>query len=256
MPLREVMKLCYAEQKALFASECWPVSSGRIWNLGILWILLFGSVDYQLLRDNIYVCATRSCRLTTLFPPPDYDPLPHIPVVEMASDDEGSEVESVREQFPPKWVRSTLTRRGWCRTSKRVSHEVSPPCSSVVSWIKQMVPQPVILPPGAVPIERPKKSSRSSLDKGLHQYIFIWATYFHFGLHIFFVVFFAIIRRCYLLILRRVHILVLSTVMSPPPESLSGISLDTDSKASGCILIQHSCYKTTNSFERIFKRGS
>ncbi|XP_070763169.1 cyclic nucleotide-gated channel beta-1-like [Enoplosus armatus] len=89
---------------------------------------------------------------------PDFDPLPNIPVVEMVSDDEVSEVDGSTSQFPPK----------------------------VVNWIKQMVPQPVILPPGAVPIEPSNKSSRSSLDK----------------------------------------------ILSPPPESLSGISLDTDSKAS------------------------
>ncbi|XP_008295762.1 cyclic nucleotide-gated cation channel beta-1 [Stegastes partitus] len=92
---------------------------------------------------------------------PDYDPLPHIPVVEMVSEDEGSEVESVPAQFPP----------------------------NVVTWIKQMIPQPVVLPPGAVPAETPNQSSRSSLDK----------------------------------------------ILSPPPESLSGISLDTDSKSSGVV---------------------
>ncbi|KAM4618196.1 uncharacterized protein ACJ7VT_007595 [Polymixia lowei] len=86
---------------------------------------------------------------------PDYDPLPHIPVVEMESEDE-FDTDSLTPQFPPK----------------------------VVNWLKQAIPQPVILPPGAVPLER---SSRSSLDK----------------------------------------------ILSPPPESLSGISLDTDGKASG-----------------------
>uniref|UniRef100_A0A3B4ZES2 Cyclic nucleotide gated channel subunit beta 1b n=1 Tax=Stegastes partitus TaxID=144197 RepID=A0A3B4ZES2_9TELE len=43
--------------------------------------------------------------LTKVLPQPDdkyYDPLPHIPVVEMVSEDEGSEVESVPAQFPPK----------------------------------------------------------------------------------------------------------------------------------------------------------
>ncbi|XP_044212762.1 LOW QUALITY PROTEIN: cyclic nucleotide-gated cation channel beta-1-like [Thunnus albacares] len=92
---------------------------------------------------------------------PDYDPLPHIPVVEMVSEDEVSEVETPTPQFPP----------------------------NVVNWIKQIIPQPVILPPGAVPMEQQTKSSRSSLDK----------------------------------------------ILSPPPESLSGISLDTDSKASGVV---------------------
>ncbi|XP_023811822.1 cyclic nucleotide-gated cation channel beta-1-like isoform X1 [Oryzias latipes] len=92
---------------------------------------------------------------------PDYDPLPHIPVVEMISEDEASEVESLTPQFPPK----------------------------VVNWIKQIIPQPVILPPGAVPSEPPAKVSRSSLDK----------------------------------------------ILSPPPESLSGISLDTDNKPSGVV---------------------
>ncbi|KAM9854306.1 uncharacterized protein ACBR49_002909 [Aulostomus maculatus] len=92
---------------------------------------------------------------------PDYDPLPHIPVVEMVSEDEVSEVESLTHNFPP----------------------------NMVNWIKQIIPQPAMLPPGAVPIEPSKKSSRSSLDK----------------------------------------------ILSPPPESLSGISLDTDSKASGVV---------------------
>lgn len=103
----------------------------------------------------------------------------------MPSDDEGSEVESGREQFP-KWVQSTLTHRSWCETSKQVSHKLSPLLCSMVNWIKQMVPQPVILPPGAVPIERPKKSSRSSLDKGMHQCILICLSHFeNCALHIF-----------------------------------------------------------------------
>ncbi|KAL4006106.1 hypothetical protein ACER0C_005819 [Sarotherodon galilaeus] len=100
---------------------------------------------------------------------PDFDPLPHIPVVEMVSDDEVSDTESLTPHFPP----------------------------NVVTWIKQIVPQPVILPPGAVPVEPSTKSSRTSLDKMLH--------------------------------------VVCSTVLSPPPESLSGISLDTESKASGVV---------------------
>ncbi|KAM9376106.1 uncharacterized protein KZ484_008665 [Pholidichthys leucotaenia] len=90
---------------------------------------------------------------------PDYDPLAHIPVVEMVSDDEEGEAEGSTAQFPP----------------------------NVVKWIKQIVPQPVLVPPGAVPLDTANKSSRNSLDK----------------------------------------------ILSPPPESLSGISLDTDSKASG-----------------------
>nr|XP_057944118.1 cyclic nucleotide-gated cation channel beta-1-like isoform X2 [Doryrhamphus excisus] len=95
---------------------------------------------------------------------PDYDPLPHIPVVEMVSEDEMSEEDGLT--FPP----------------------------NVVTWIKQKIPQPVFLPAGAVSNEsKPKKSSRSSLDKSI---------YFTFP------------------------------VLSPPPESLSGISLDTDSKSS------------------------
>ncbi|XP_063336253.1 cyclic nucleotide-gated cation channel beta-1-like isoform X2 [Pelmatolapia mariae] len=92
---------------------------------------------------------------------PDFDPLPHIPVVEMVSDDEVSDTESLAPHFPP----------------------------NVVTWIKQIVPQPVILPPGAVPVEPSTKSSHTSLDK----------------------------------------------ILSPPPESLSGISLDTESKASGVV---------------------
>ncbi|XP_061578751.1 cyclic nucleotide-gated cation channel beta-3-like [Cololabis saira] len=88
---------------------------------------------------------------------PDFDPLPHIPVVEMVSEVEASEVESLNSQFPP----------------------------NVVDWIKHMIPQPV--PPGGS-TEHPPKTSRS-LDK----------------------------------------------ILSPPPESLSGISLDTDSKSSGVV---------------------
>lgn len=34
----------------------------------------------------------------------DFDPLPHIPVVEMVSDDEVSDTESLTPHFPPKWV--------------------------------------------------------------------------------------------------------------------------------------------------------
>ncbi|KAM7003457.1 uncharacterized protein LKV04_004510 [Tautogolabrus adspersus] len=90
---------------------------------------------------------------------PDFDPLPHIPVVEMLSEVE-DEVEDLTPKFGP----------------------------NVVNWIKQMVPQPV-MPPGAIPVEPSNKSTRSSLDK----------------------------------------------ILSPPPESLSGISLDTDSKASGVV---------------------
>lgn len=44
----------------------------------------------------------------------DYDPLPHIPVVEMVSEDETSEVES-QSQFPPKLVSNT----GWARSDRR-----------------------------------------------------------------------------------------------------------------------------------------
>ncbi|XP_040894094.1 cyclic nucleotide-gated cation channel beta-1-like [Toxotes jaculatrix] len=106
---------------------------------------------YSYMSQQVYDVATM----------PDCDPLPHIPVVEMVSDDEVSEVESLTPQFPP----------------------------NMVNWIKQIIPQPVILPPGAVPIEPSTKSSRSSLDK----------------------------------------------ILSPPPESLSGISLDTDSKASSVV---------------------
>lgn len=37
---------------------------------------------------------------------------------------------------------------------------------SVVNWIRQMVPQPAIVPPGATIVEPAKKTStRSSLDK-------------------------------------------------------------------------------------------
>ncbi|KAJ0069587.1 hypothetical protein NL108_010415 [Boleophthalmus pectinirostris] len=86
---------------------------------------------------------------------PDFDPLSHIPVVEMVSDDE--EVHDRSGPFPPK-----------------VGH-----------WLKQILPQPV--PPGTVVSET--SNSPSSLDKTL----------------------------------------------SPPPESLSGISLDTDSKVGSVV---------------------
>ncbi|XP_026166987.1 cyclic nucleotide-gated cation channel beta-1 [Mastacembelus armatus] len=112
---------------------------------------------------------------------PDYDPLPNIPVVEMVSDEEVSEVESLTTQFTP----------------------------NVVNWIKQMIPQPAVVPPGAVPTEPSSKSSRSSLDKNAY---FAIAGYIH---------------VCCLS--------VCSAVLSPPPESLSGISLDTDSKASSVV---------------------
>lgn len=39
---------------------------------------------------------------------PDFDPLPHIPVVEMVSEDEMSEVESLTSHYAPKWVQITL----------------------------------------------------------------------------------------------------------------------------------------------------
>ncbi|XP_017274557.1 cyclic nucleotide-gated cation channel beta-1 [Kryptolebias marmoratus] len=92
---------------------------------------------------------------------PDHDPLPHIPVVEVVSEDEGpEEEETLSSQFTPR----------------------------VKNWIKQIIPQPV-MPPGAVPSEPAPKATRSSIDK----------------------------------------------ILSPPPESLSGISLDTDGKASGVV---------------------
>ncbi|KAM7414119.1 hypothetical protein PAMA_019099 [Pampus argenteus] len=53
---------------------------------------------------------------------PDYDPLPHIPVVEMVSDDEVSEVEGPSTQFPPNVV-------GW-----------------FVSGLGLKIPQPAIQP--------------------------------------------------------------------------------------------------------------
>lgn len=37
-----------------------------------------------------------------MFYNPDYDPLPHIPVVEVVSEEEVSEVESLAPQFRPK----------------------------------------------------------------------------------------------------------------------------------------------------------
>lgn len=83
---------------------------------------------------------------------PDFDPLSHIPVVEMVSDDEGD-----------------------CDHS-------GPFPQSVSKWIKQIMP----VPPGTVVSET---SGRSSAEK----------------------------------------------VLSPPPESLSGISLDTDGKVGGVV---------------------
>ncbi|XP_037110360.1 LOW QUALITY PROTEIN: uncharacterized protein LOC119124460 [Syngnathus acus] len=99
---------------------------------------------------------TEVCEVATM---PDYDPLPHIPVVEMLSEEEAEENEEV---FPP----------------------------NVMTWIKQKIPQPILIPASSVPIEpKAKKTPRSSLDK----------------------------------------------ILSPPPESLSGIILDTDNKASGMV---------------------
>ncbi|KAM8860839.1 uncharacterized protein ACB058_007858 isoform 2-T2 [Synchiropus picturatus] len=90
---------------------------------------------------------------------PDYDPLPHIPVVEMLSEDE-DENPAPPPQFPP----------------------------SVKTWIRNMIPQPVLLPADGEFI-RPARSTRSSLDK----------------------------------------------ILSPPPESLSGISIDTDGNTPGTV---------------------
>ncbi|KAM9807954.1 uncharacterized protein ACB057_005786 [Neosynchiropus ocellatus] len=90
---------------------------------------------------------------------PDYDPLPHIPVVEMLSEDEDDNPEPP-PQFPP----------------------------SVKTWIRNIIPQPVLLPADGDFI-RPARSSRSSLDK----------------------------------------------ILSPPPESLSGISIDTDGNTPGTV---------------------
>lgn len=46
----------------------------------------------------------------------DYDPLPHIPVVEMVSDDEESESDSLSNQFPPKSASHTR----WTALASRV----------------------------------------------------------------------------------------------------------------------------------------
>lgn len=58
-------------------------------------------------RERVSVLALLSVRA-------DYDPLPHIPVVEMVSEDETSEVESLG-QFPPKLV----SNAGWVRRDGR-----------------------------------------------------------------------------------------------------------------------------------------
>uniref|UniRef100_A0A1A8FAU3 Cyclic nucleotide gated channel beta 1 n=1 Tax=Nothobranchius korthausae TaxID=1143690 RepID=A0A1A8FAU3_9TELE len=49
-------------------------------------------VDYTEEHTEVYEVATM----------PDFDPLPHIPVVEVVSEDEAPEVESLTPQFPPK----------------------------------------------------------------------------------------------------------------------------------------------------------
>ncbi|XP_055797226.1 cyclic nucleotide-gated cation channel beta-1-like [Salvelinus fontinalis] len=67
---------------------------------------------------------------------PDAEPLPHIPVVEIFSDDEE---EDRVPQFPLK----------------------------VVNWIKNVIPQPVMLPAGYVEAQSKAQSKRSSLDKVL-----------------------------------------------------------------------------------------
>ncbi|XP_019743872.1 cyclic nucleotide-gated cation channel beta-1-like [Hippocampus comes] len=113
---------------------------------------------YREVNDGYQEEVTEVYEVATM---PDYDPLPHIPVVEMLSEDEEEEKDS-QFAFPP----------------------------NVVTWIKQKIPQPVLIPASSVPIEpKPQNTSRSSLDK----------------------------------------------ILSPPPESLSGISLDTDSKASAVV---------------------
>ncbi|XP_034032824.1 uncharacterized protein LOC117516055 isoform X2 [Thalassophryne amazonica] len=91
---------------------------------------------------------------------PDCDALSNIPVVEMQSEDEVSQIENPG-QFSP----------------------------NVVSWLKQIIPQSILLPPGAVPVETSPKLSCKSVDKTL----------------------------------------------SSPPESLSGISLDTDGRSTGVV---------------------
>lgn len=86
----------------MFSSEWGPINSGWIWILR--WNVLL-TVNICQLCSWADVC----CVIVTCFPP-DYDPLPHVPVVEMVSDDEVSEVESLSQQFPPKWAQSTSTR--------------------------------------------------------------------------------------------------------------------------------------------------
>lgn len=62
----------------------------------------------------------------------DYDPLPHIPVVEMVSEDEASEVESLG-QFPPKLV----SNAGWVRSGGR-ARAASEPHLSVSPQRRQL----------------------------------------------------------------------------------------------------------------------
>lgn len=85
----------------MFSWEWGLINSGWIWILK--WNVLLTVNISQLCSWADVCCVTDTCL------PPDYDPLPHIPVVEMVSDDEVSEVESLSQQFPPKWVQSTLT---------------------------------------------------------------------------------------------------------------------------------------------------
>ncbi|XP_077067681.1 uncharacterized protein LOC143721279 [Siphateles boraxobius] len=101
---------------------------------------------------------------------PDQEPLPHIPVVELVSEDEVSEVE-IPAQFPPNvmsWIKSgfqnaiphhvtrppysnsSTPRSSQCSNKESVTSmtEIDPKTPSMVGWIVQglglSMPQPVL----------------------------------------------------------------------------------------------------------------
>lgn len=74
---------------------------GMVGFVFFLYILHLVQRSLRYFMDVLSVCA-------------DFDPLPHIPVVEMVSEDEASEVENP-SQFPPKLASNT----GWVRSDGR-----------------------------------------------------------------------------------------------------------------------------------------
>lgn len=74
--------------------------------------------------------------------------------------------------FPPSRYPAVAARMWNARTDVR-THVNHLSVHRVVNWIKQMVPQPILVPPGAVVIESTNKpATRSSLDKSTktHKY--------------------------------------------------------------------------------------